>query len=305
MNMNVRRIAPYVPISVRHYSFTKPIEAVAFDCVKVSLVREGSAILSSQIGQRVVTVGDAVLLCTNTLCAVEPEECFAVTIVYIDTDYLVDQVFWQHVGLLSDRLDAKELASKLYVAPVQLLHIGEQQLHEITPCLDELVVLTADDGYAERFYRIQSLWFALADKISPLVKVSSIRLSPSQRERQRPTMPRHRRFAPLRVEARRAAELLRDDLTHHWTVNELSSRVHLSESQLSRVFAEAYGKTPMAYLAMSRVEELARLLRETDMLVEDAVGLVGWRSMSYAIRVFREYVGMTPGTYRRTHNAVA
>lgn len=49
-----------------------------------------------------VTVGDAVLLCTNTLCAVEIEKCFAVTIVYIDTDYLVDHVFWQHVGLLSD-----------------------------------------------------------------------------------------------------------------------------------------------------------------------------------------------------------
>lgn len=47
MNMNGRRIAPYAPISVRHYSFKKPAEAVAFDCVNFSLVREGSAILSS------------------------------------------------------------------------------------------------------------------------------------------------------------------------------------------------------------------------------------------------------------------
>ncbi len=85
---------------------------------------------------------------------------------------------------------------------------------------------------------------------------------------------------------------------------ELADAVHLSESQLSRVFAAAYGKTSMTYLTMLRVEELARLLRETDLLVDDAVGQVGWRNVSHAIRVFRAYIGMTPGVYRRTHNMV-
>ena len=61
----------------------------------------------------------------------------------------------------------------------------------------------------------------------------------------------------------------------------------------------------MAFLTMLRVEELARLLRGTDLLVEDAIKQVGWHSMSYAIRVFRAYMGMTPGAYRRTHNVVA
>jgi AraC-like DNA-binding protein len=279
-------------------------EPRAYDCVRIAFIRDGSAILRSQLGQRPVTVGDAILLCTSTLCSAEPEGLFTVTTIYIDPDYLIDQVFWKNVGLLSDRLDARELASRLYLDPVQILHIGVQQLGRIAPWLDELATLTAECRYSLQFNRIQALWFLIADAIAPLVNVSPVRLSRSQRERLQPMMPRHRRFVPLRAEAIQAAELLRDDLARHWTTGELADAVHLSDSQLSRVFADAYGKTPMTYLTILRIEELARLLRETDLLVDDAVRQVGWRNVSHVIRVFRAYIGVTPGIYRRTHNTL-
>lgn len=298
-------MTPFGPIVATTNTFHRPVGPVAYDCMRLVVVRDGSAILCSHLGQRPVAVGDVVLLCANTLCAAKPEGCCTVSIICIDTDYLIDQVFWQHVGLLSDRLDARELAGKLYLESVQHLQIDGQQLDQIGPLLDELTCLTAICHYANRFNRIQALWFLIADMISPFIKVSPVRLSPSQRERLRPTTPRHRRFVPLRAEAMQAAELLRGDLVYHWTVTTLAERVHLSESRFSRVFADAYGKAPMAYLTMLRVEELARLLRESDLLVEDAIERVGWRSISYAIRVFRRYIGMTPGVYRRTHNAVA
>lgn len=272
--------------------------------MQLAVIREGSAIVRSQFGQRPVTVGDATLVCSNTLYSAEPEGRCMVTVVSIDTDYLVDQVFWKHVGLLSDRLDARELMGKLYVEPVQLLHLGVEKLDRIVPWLDQLVQLTSTGDYSAQFNRIQALWLLISDAISPLVKVSPVRLSRSQRERLQPTMPRHRRFVPLRSEAMQVAELLRGDLAHHWTTGALAERVHLSESQLSRVFGDAYGKTPMRYLTMLRIEEMARLLRETDLLVEDAIVLVGWHSLSYPIRLFRAYIGVTPGVYRRTHNAV-
>ena len=84
-----------------------------------------------------------------------------------------------------------------------------------------------------------------------------------------------------------------------WTLDALADQVHLSPSQLGRVFTEAYGKTPSAFLTMVRAEKLARLLRETDLPVTDAMGQVGWYSRSHATDLFRQYVGVSPGQYRR------
>lgn len=169
----------------------------------------------------------------------------------------------------------------------------------LMPWLDELVRLTLDDHYGCRFNRIQALWFALADVIAPFVKVSSVRLSPSQRSRTRPTAPRHRQFCPLREEARKIAELLRASPETHWTLRALADHIHMSTSQLVRVFTEAYGKTPLAFLTMIRAEELAQLLRNTDLPIEAAMRQVGWHSRGHAAQLFRQYVGITPVEYRR------
>lgn len=292
------------PIQAYTRVIRHPSAPVAYDCVTLEVVRDGSSILASPLGQRPITVGDAVLVCTSTLCTTEPEGRCTATVIRIDTDYVIDHMFWKHVTLLSDRLEARELMGKLYRGPIQLLHLGVEKLDQIAPWLDQLVQLTNTGDYATRFNRIQALWFLIADAIAPFVKVSPVRLSRSQRERLQPTMPRHRRFVPVRAEAMQVAELLRGDLARHWMTGELADAVHLSESQLSRVFADAYGKTPMTYLTMLRIEELARLLRETDLLVDDAVRQVGWRNVSHVIRVFRAYIGVTPGIYRRTHNTL-
>ena len=60
----------------------------------------------------------------------------------------------------------------------------------LMPWLDELVHLSVEGEYMRRFNRIQALWFAIADVIAPFMKVSSVRLSASQRSRVRPTSPR-------------------------------------------------------------------------------------------------------------------
>lgn len=55
----------------------------------------------------------------------------------------------------------------------------------------------------------------------------------------------------------------------------------------------------MSYLTTLRAEHLARLLRETDLPVEVAMGAVGWRSRGHAARLFRQRVGLTPARYRQ------
>jgi AraC-like DNA-binding protein len=267
--------------------------------VKVIIVRDGTAIVFSEFGQKPVRPGDVVLLAANTLCASAPEGHVTVTSVSLDPDYLLDQVRWQFAGVLRDRLDAQGFADAIYTEPAQILRLGEDRAGMLTPWLDELVALSIERQFSRDYFRIQALWFSITHVIAPYIKVSPVRVSSSQRAHIRPTLPRDRRFAPLRAEARHAAELLREAPAHRWTLEDLAAQVHLSSSQLARVFVEAYGKTPLAFLTMVRAEHLARYLRETDMSVATAMREVGWHSRSHATELFRQYVGLTPGQYRQ------
>lgn len=289
----------FSPIVAHSYTIRRPITPVAYDCVKLIFVRSGSAILFSEFGEKPVAVGDVVLLGTNTLCGSEPEGHITVTTIYLDTDYVIDQVFWQHAGLLQDRLEAQGLAETVYSEPTQVLRLGEDRAGMLMPWLDELVERSIEGGFARNFYRMQAVWFSIAHVIAPYIKVSPVRISASQRAHIRPTLPRHRQFEPLRAEARQAAELLHQAPARHWTLDTLAARVHLSPSQLSRVFTDAYGKTPLAYLTMLRAEHLAKSLRETDLPIETAMRQVGWRSRGHAAQQFRKYVGLTPTRYRQ------
>lgn len=193
----------------------------------------------------------------------------------------------------------------MYSEPAQILRLGEDRAGMLMPWLDELVALSIDGEFVRHYLRMQALWFQIAYVIAPFIKVSPVRISPSQRAHIRPTLPRDRRFAPLRVEVRRAADLLREDPARRWTLDDLAAEVHLSPSRLSSVFVDAYGKTPLAFLTMLRAERLAKYLRDTDLTVAAAMQLVGWHSRSHATRLFRQYVGVTPGQYRQMCGQVA
>ena len=279
----------------------RPIGPIAYDCVKVIIVRDGSALLFSEFGQRIVTAGDVVVLGANVLCGSEPEGHITATTIYLDTDYVIDQVFWQHAWLLHDRLDAQRFTKALYSEPSQVLRLGEDRTGMLMPWLDELVARNIDGGFAHHFHRMQALWFAIADVVTPFVKVTPIRQSRTQRAHSRPTLPRCRNFAPARDEAHQTRATLASDIATNWTLDVLSARVHLSPKQLSRVFTEAYGKTPLAYLTMLRVEEMAHLLCETHLTIDASARRVGWASRSRANEAFQECVGMTPSDYRRMH----
>ena len=300
-----RGMTPYAPLLARTRTIHRPVGPIAYDCVKVIVVRDGSAILFSEFGQKPVKPGDVIVLGANTLCGSEPEGHITVTTVYLDTDFVLDQVRWQYAGFVADRLDAQGFADTMYSEPAQILRLGEDRAGMLMPWLDELVALSIDGEFVRHYLRMQALWFQIAYVIAPFIKVSPVRISPSQRAHIRPTLPRDRRFAPLRVEVRRAADLLREDPARRWTLDDLAAEVHLSPSRLSSVFVDAYGKTPLAFLTMLRAERLAKYLRDTDLTVAAAMQLVGWHSRSHATRLFRQYVGVTPGQYRQMCGQVA
>ena len=296
--MNRRGLQDFQVLLARTQTVHRPVGPVAYDCVKLIIVRDGSAILFSEFGQKPVRPGDVVLLGPNVLCGSEPEEHITVTTIYADTDYVIDQAFWQHAGILHDRLDARGFTEKVYSDPAQILRLGEHRTGMMMAWLDEMVALSLDGQFQRRFHRLQALWFAIMDVVTPYIRRSSVQLTPLERARSRPVLPRTRRFVPLRREALLAREALHENVAHPWTLGELAETVRLSPQQLTRVFTEAFGKTPIAYLTMLRVQEMARLLRESDLPVAAAGRRVGWSSRSRASEAFIEHVGLSPSRYR-------
>ncbi|GAA1455430.1 helix-turn-helix transcriptional regulator [Nesterenkonia lacusekhoensis] len=296
----LRQKQSFSALTARSGAFHAPFGPWAYDCMKLVVVRSGAAIITTELGPDLVHAGDCLLLSPDVLFGGEPEGLFTATTIYVDTDYLADQVFWQYSNIVNDRLDALGMAETLYAEPVQILKLGPERAGAMMPWLDELTVLSGSGGFPEHFHRMQALWSSIMDVIAPLVSVSSVRRTPTQRARSRPVLPRDRVLAPSRDEAVKVREMLRENPQEQWTLCKLAETIHLSPKQLSRIFAATYGKTPLAYLTMVRVEEMARLLRQRNLPVGEAGKQVGWNSRSRACQAFRECTGMTPQQYRKT-----
>lgn len=286
-------------IVARTQTIHRSIGPIAYDCVKIIFVRAGGSVLFSEFGVRYVNSGDVILLSANTLCGAEPEGWVTTTTLYLDRDYLIDQVFWQHAAHFRDRLDASHFLDFHYAEPAQVIRIGEERAAFLMPWLDELTALSLDGVPPERFYRVQSLLSAILDVVVPYISATGQRLSPTQRSTVAPSAPRHRAFHPLRAEARVVAQHLRNELARRWTVSELADQVHLSPSQLRRVFVNAFGKSPIAYLTMLRAERMAYLLRATKSAISEIAAVVGWSDPDFAARQFRRSLGVSPSEFRR------
>lgn len=182
--------------------------------MKFIVVRAGSALLFSEFGTRHINIGDVVILAANTLCGAEPESWVTTTILYLDRDYVIDQVFWQHSARFKDRHDASDFLNTSYAEPAQVVRIGEDRAGLLMPWLDELTALSLNGLQAEQFYRAQSLLSAIFDVVVPHIAVTGQRVTSTQRSTVVPSAPRHRPFQPLRSEAREVAGLLASEFEY-------------------------------------------------------------------------------------------
>ena len=62
---------------------------------------------------------------------------------------------------------------------------------------------------------------------------------------------------------------------------------------------EAIGQTPLGYLQAVRLEAARALLEAGDMTVQSVAAQVGYSDASAFSRLFRQGVGLSPGSYRR------
>lgn len=289
--------ARYGPMAVETREFRRAVPPVAFDCVKLLLIRDGSTILTTESDTTFASEGDLVFLRTATLCGGTPEQTVTVSTLYIDTDYLFELWVWQLAPIGLDRESLRAYTTRReFLPPLTYVRPAPETAHHIGLVLDDLS--DSLTGGASEFYHAQALVSELLHVVAPLIDVTPPSTSPKTSTLTVPALPRNREFAPLRGEALTARRTSHANPARRWSIGDLAEEVHLSRRQLTRVFSTAFGKTPLAYLSMVRTQEMARLLGETNMTVAAAASKVGWRSRSHAIEMFRRSIGVTPDQYR-------
>lgn len=74
-------------------------------------------------------------------------------------------------------------------------------------------------------------------------------------------------------------------------------RFHISESQLRRLFHQAYQCSPVQYIIRERIALSQNLLRNGDIPISEVSYLCGFGSPSYFSRLFKKETGVAPSDF--------
>lgn len=98
---------------------------------------------------------------------------------------------------------------------------------------------------------------------------------------------------------RRAKELLVAHIDGEIALEELAHQCGLSRSHFARAFKVTTGAAPHRWLLTQRVQRAKDLLLNSKLSLEQIAGRCGFADQSHLTRVFANFVGMTPGQWRR------
>ncbi len=83
------------------------------------------------------------------------------------------------------------------------------------------------------------------------------------------------------------------------SISSIASGLSVSDSYLRRVFRDAYGMSPLAYLTHVRIRYAKNMLESEFFSIDQIGALCGFQSVGYFIQCFRSKTGETPGNYRK------
>jgi AraC family transcriptional regulator len=96
-----------------------------------------------------------------------------------------------------------------------------------------------------------------------------------------------------------ATDFIHSSYERPLTLLDMANSACLSRHHFLRLFKSVHGLTPHEFLQRKRTLVAARLLRESDMAVEEIVQRVGFDSRSTLFRALRRFHGITPRECRR------
>lgn len=99
----------------------------------------------------------------------------------------------------------------------------------------------------------------------------------------------------------RLEELLRKDLSHQWTVEEMAALVGLGTTLFTEKVKSYSGFSPINYLINIRISEAIKLLKRPDISVTDIALDTGFYSSQHFATTFKKLTGYRPSEFRKNH----
>ncbi|MCR8633065.1 response regulator [Paenibacillus radicis (ex Xue et al. 2023)] len=85
----------------------------------------------------------------------------------------------------------------------------------------------------------------------------------------------------------------------NFSLARMADRAHMSVSHFSMLFKKATGQTCLNYLNKVRITKAKELLKEPDLKIYEIADMVGYSSLPYFNRIFKQIVTITPVEYRK------
>jgi AraC-like DNA-binding protein len=100
----------------------------------------------------------------------------------------------------------------------------------------------------------------------------------------------------------KARDIIKADITKHFSIKEISQKVQLNEFKLKSGFKQVLGTGIFEYLIKIRMENAYQLLTETNKPIKEIASLSGFDYLTNFITAFSKHFGYTPGSLKRKKN---
>ncbi|MFD1907617.1 helix-turn-helix transcriptional regulator [Paenibacillus rhizoplanae] len=83
-------------------------------------------------------------------------------------------------------------------------------------------------------------------------------------------------------------------------MEEMAKRLGLNPTHFSRLFRLETGLTFIEYVTRMKMEQARDLLNQTNLTIVEIAEQLGYDNVSYFIKLFRNFSGMTPAEFRKS-----